>query len=867
VRRLGLLLALAATLLAGSAFPAGTTGANGLKLSAGARPEAMGGAFTGLADDLSALFWNPAGLALLNHPEGSFMHTSYLADTFYDSLAYAQPLGPLGTAAGAVNVLNYGTFRMSSARASNIMDSLSPADVFITGAWGTSAPPFFGLDRLKAGASVKMTFQGLSTGTEGGLALSGGALWETPVEGLRAGMAIDNAGLLVTGGGMLPLSWRLGASYARPLAARFRGVAAVDSLVQVDAGFHGGVGLEVVGYDILALRAGWRGGGAEGGPTAGLGVRYPASLMDRPLLFKLDYALASHGVLGVAHRVQLGLAVTGAAPALAPLKPAPAPAVQAPPPPPPPPLVLSLTRDGMEARLMWGNGLGPMYDAFVVAPGKIEPVRLTESPTSATFLVLSGVLPGEHLFRVVAVDPTRPGWTGGTGEANLVLEPPPAEVGMKAVETVQERSGRINFVKGKADLDPASYTALNEAADLLAQFPQLFVEIAGHTDSKGIPAKNLKLSQDRAAVVMRYLVNRGVAPSRLVARGYGGTVPIADNKTEDGRSANRRVEFKVRVVPPSGSTPSEALKTVQERIGRVTFVKGKADLDPASAPTLDEVVVILAKYPETRVEVAGHTDSKGIPAKNLKLSQDRASAVVKHLVGKGVATSRLEAKGYGGTAPVADNATEEGRDRNRRVEFTVLEGIPVILPVAPAPASTVSTDTLPASSTVSVEPAPISPAVPAESLPNPAPSATVSAEPVPSAPMAAKPVSLPKDPAEALKVVQDRIGRIAFVPGKAELDPASAPTLDAVAKVLARNPKIRIEVAGHTDSVGSAANNLKVSQARAEAVAKYLAKKGVAGSRLVAKGYGGTKPVADNNTDAGRSANRRVEFSIIRSWF
>ena len=70
-----------------------------------------------------------------------------------------------------------------------------------------------------------------------------------------------------------------------------------------------------------------------------------------------------------------------------------------------------------------------------------------------------------------------------------------------------------------------------------------------------------------------------------------------------------------------------------------------------------------------RVEVAGHTDNAGSPEANQRLSQERAQAVMAALVGRGIKADRLTAKGYGQTTPIADNRTEEGRAKNRRVEL------------------------------------------------------------------------------------------------------------------------------------------------------------------------------------------------------
>ncbi|MCU0623137.1 MAG: OmpA family protein [Gemmatimonadaceae bacterium] len=102
-----------------------------------------------------------------------------------------------------------------------------------------------------------------------------------------------------------------------------------------------------------------------------------------------------------------------------------------------------------------------------------------------------------------------------------------------------------------------------------------------------------------------------------------------------------------------------------------------------------------------------------------------------------------------------------------------------------------------------------------------------------------------------------------FATGTARLTPASRPILDKAAELISANPTIKIEVDGHTDNVGRPANNLRLSQQRADAVRNYLISKGVSGDQLVAKGFGGTQPIADNKTARGRAANRRVELKKL----
>ncbi|MBE9559642.1 MAG: OmpA family protein, partial [Proteobacteria bacterium] len=88
--------------------------------------------------------------------------------------------------------------------------------------------------------------------------------------------------------------------------------------------------------------------------------------------------------------------------------------------------------------------------------------------------------------------------------------------------------------------------------------------------------------------------------------------------------------------------------------------------------------------------------------------------------------------------------------------------------------------------------------------------------------------------------------------------------LDKVLEVLLPHKGLKLEVAGHTDASGSAASNLKLSQARAEAVLRYLTDKGVDSELFSAKGYGEVDPVADNTTVEGRAQNRRVELNRLK---
>jgi OOP family OmpA-OmpF porin len=102
----------------------------------------------------------------------------------------------------------------------------------------------------------------------------------------------------------------------------------------------------------------------------------------------------------------------------------------------------------------------------------------------------------------------------------------------------------IRFANGKADLTASSTPVLQEIAAAMKANPEVKVEIQGHTDSRGSLALNERLSQQRADAVRDYLIDQGIAPERMTAKGYGPHKPIADNDTADGRAQNRRVELK-----------------------------------------------------------------------------------------------------------------------------------------------------------------------------------------------------------------------------------------------------------------------------------------------------------------------------------
>lgn len=140
---------------------------------------------------------------------------------------------------------------------------------------------------------------------------------------------------------------------------------------------------------------------------------------------------------------------------------------------------------------------------------------------------------------------------------------------------------------------------------------------------------------------------------------------------------NLRVVETLPLEITAGLLEASELKRQIDADGRVAievnFAVDKADILPGSQPQIDQVLALLREDPALRLSIDGHTDATGDAAHNQRLSEARAKSVVAALTGQGIEASRLEARGHGQAQPVADNATDEGRAKNRRVELVRLD--------------------------------------------------------------------------------------------------------------------------------------------------------------------------------------------------
>jgi OmpA-OmpF porin, OOP family len=178
-----------------------------------------------------------------------------------------------------------------------------------------------------------------------------------------------------------------------------------------------------------------------------------------------------------------------------------------------------------------GENTGKIFSGLSDATGKIKQilppgdsynvsVKSINDTTKYTIITVPALAEDEYF--------TDPFWV------NIKFEPPR-----------HYRLDNVHFDFDKATLRSDSYTQLTELLEYLQRHEDVKIEIAGHTDNVGSDTHNLKLSQERANTIRNYLIGKGIKATRLTAKGYGATMPVADNSTEEGRQLNRRTEVRI----------------------------------------------------------------------------------------------------------------------------------------------------------------------------------------------------------------------------------------------------------------------------------------------------------------------------------
>ncbi len=243
----------------------------------------------------------------------------------------------------------------------------------------------------------------------------------------------------------------------------------------------------------------------------------------------------------------------------------------------------------------------------------------------------------------------------------------------------------INFDLLRADIRADEIEDMEIVLSHLTAKPDAILHLRGHTDVRGRVPLNDVLGTERAWQTKRWLMERGIAWNRILISAAAAQEPIADNRTEEGRFRNRRVEFELLSgsesiqiqesfafaqssaaarIQPAMVELGQSLAVIQPRLVRMGV-----ELDEISIADLDVLSDWLHQYSDIRIRIVGHTDSRGSDRVNDLFSLARASRIQAYLLTKGIPLDRMDAVGVGSIQPIAPNTTEAGRRQNRRIEI------------------------------------------------------------------------------------------------------------------------------------------------------------------------------------------------------
>ncbi len=311
----------------------GTTAATFLSISEGAKATAMGSAFVAIADDQSAFYWNPAGLAKIDGTGIMFDHTNWIADVAYNYLAASYNLGGMGTVGFSFISSSYGDMKVTTVDQPNGTGQIfNASDIAFSLGYAINLT-----DNFAIGFNPKIVYQSIWQTSAVGFAMDLGVQYKTPFDGIMLGMSISNFGTkmqlqgnstlvtyvqdpsttginnripanLSTDYWSLPLNFRVGLAYSPLSTEKNKITIAIDALHPSDNYESINVGGEYVYDDIIAIRGGYKSlflTDSEESFTLGFGLK---QILLGNVAVRLDYAYQDFGRLNNIQKFTIGVA-------------------------------------------------------------------------------------------------------------------------------------------------------------------------------------------------------------------------------------------------------------------------------------------------------------------------------------------------------------------------------------------------------------------------------------------------------------------------------------------------------------------------------------------------------------------------------
>jgi outer membrane protein OmpA-like peptidoglycan-associated protein len=610
----------------------------------------MGEAFCALADDVSAMHWNPAGLAFVFNPELETMHTFWLGNISHEFLGYIHPIS-LGTLGVSASYLHMG--RMNKIRQGTAQGKFTVYDIYGGLAYGLPVSKSFCF-----GFNVMGLESRIDRNRASAFSSDVGIMLSTPNRTFSFGLVGQNLGTKMRGD-KLPINIKAGlACKVKFSQERVDLSIALDANKPIEGDFNFSLGIEHVLLETFAVRAGYKYYLQKTGLSNLAGLRVGAGLRWKGLL--TNYAWAPYASLGTTHMVSLGyrFGKAGRLPTVKII-------LQA------EPGVFSPNNDGMDD-----------VTELVIAGENLEKVEKwkfqIKDKDGAIILRKSG-----------EILPISIAWDGTDTEGKLVPD------GLYTCQIETKEWGRL---PAKSEWTPTLVDNTLPRAEVIVTTGAFSPNGDGIDDTVTFQLEAQDANEIRSWMVEIYNKQGKLAktfkaeeppPQSIVWDGkddyYKATVPAGEYRAKlvvydvawnKGTSPSKRLNVEIPL-PKLG----KGIKVEEEERGlkitfsvKVLFGIGKAVLREDGYVAIQQAIRVLKEYPLNKVSIEGHTDSVGSSAYNQKLSEMRAKAVYDYLVEKGeIDPARLSVKGWGEGSPIASNRTVRGRDLNRRVEIIILK--------------------------------------------------------------------------------------------------------------------------------------------------------------------------------------------------
>lgn len=420
-------------------------------------------------------------------------------------------------------------------------------------------------------------------------------------------------------------------------------------------------------------------------------------------------------------------------------------------------------------------------------------------------------------------------------------------------------------------VDESSASVLKDLARVLDKYQGTLIEVAGHTDNTGDETYNESLSRRRAAAVARYTIRQGVSPLRFRINGYGESMPVASNKTEEGRSMNRRVEISIKGNQFASKALASAYQNTKDSSCACFYDEYRnyvcrqlcdswSRLPKASVGFQSNLLSDKEQAEQFFVQTGEHngetpaagrqdlgrksSESSGGAGQPEFYSFDGADRQFRQQLGKVLEENNAMIM-VGKVKDQECNEPINAKIRVRRMDTGELVAEAEADPLTGRYSILLEKGV---KYEVSVETKGYFPREEVIQVPERKDYTVLREE------LSLKPIK---------KGFRMELKNVFFEQSKSILLESSYKQLIEIGELLRNNPSIVIELHGHTDGIGDPGLNMQLSRDRVKTIREFLITEGINPSRIQTRAFGGNKPVASNETEETRRLNRRVEFVII----